>query len=107
MKFFLITLILIFGQTKAQNENCESCKSNVKTLFDFMQKRDQILMTEQALLNIVCLQLPDDQHESCGTGMYTWYPVLTEALFHDQGFINGICAGIGFCNMNSVTFCHL
>ena len=102
MKNFLITLILIFGQTKAQNDNCESCKTNVKTLFDFMQMRDQIFLTEQALVNLVCLQLPENQHESCGTGMYTWYPVLTDALFHDLGFINGICAGIGFCDMNSV-----
>ena len=96
------TLVSILCLAKAQNDECQACKTNVKTLLDYMQERDQIFLTGQALITMVCLQLPDDQHEPCATGMYTWYPVLTDALFHADGFIDGICAGIGFCSVNSV-----
>ena len=94
MKF--LALILLLGLVSAQ-EDCQSCKASVKTLFDSLQTFDEILAAAQALVNIVCLQLPDEAHESCATGMYSWYPVVTKALFEYQGFTDGICSGIGLC----------
>ena len=97
-------LILLLSLTNAQ-EDCDTCKSSVQTLLDSLQNFNEILAIEQALVNIICLQLPEEAHESCGTGTYSWYPTVSQALFEYEGFTNGICAGIGFCEaeMNAVT----
>ena len=96
MKF--LALFLLLSLVSAQDDDCQTCKASVKTLLDSLQTFEEILATEQALVNIVCLQLPDEAHESCGTGMYAWYPVVTRALFEYQGFTDGICTGIGLCD---------
>ena len=100
MKF--LALFLLLSLVRAQDD-CQTCKASVKTLLDSLQTFEEMLAIEQALVNIVCLQLPDEAHESCGTGMYAWYPVVTRALFGYQGFTDGICTGIGLCDTQMTT----
>ena len=95
MKSF-IALFAIFAMASAQ-DNCQLCGEGVEKLGAYLQTDQEIAAVEQGLVDLVCTTLPEDQIDMCATGVYTWWPSVTKALFEYDGTVAAICVGIGAC----------
>merc|ERR1712020_194147 len=81
----------------ANAQSCDECKDGVKKLGEYLQTPAEIEAVEQALGDLVCPTLPEDQIGECIDFVYTNWPDIAKALFDYPDTYTNICMGIGYC----------
>ena len=93
MKFilaFMTFLALVSGSIRQY-------KAAVNLLGQYLLTDAGLAAVEEALSDLVCPALPEENIEGCISGVYAWWPQVVEALFTYPDTTTNLCAGIGFC----------
>ena len=89
---FMAFLALANGQF-----TCDECKQGVTQLGQYLLTDAELAAVEEALSDLVCPTLPEENIEGCIAGVYAWWPQVAEALFSYPDTTTNLCAGIGYC----------
>ena len=103
MKFliaFMTFLALVNGQ---HDHTCDECKAAVTQLGQYLLTDAELAAVEEALSDLVCPTLPEENIEGCIAGVYAWWPQVAQALFTYPDTTTNLCAGIGYCEKMQLT----
>ena len=89
---FMAFLALANGQF-----TCDECKQGVTQLGQYLLTDAELAAVEEALSDLVCPTLPEENIEGCIAGVYAWWPQVAQALFAYPDTVTNLCAGIGYC----------
>ena len=99
MKFilaFMTFLALVSGSIRQY-------KAAVNLLGQYLLTDAGLDAVEEALSDLVCPALPEENIEGCISGVYAWWPQVAEALFTYPDTTTNLCAGIGYCEKMQLT----
>ena len=97
MKFF-IALMAFFAFVNGQHDHtCDECKAAVTQLGQYLLTDAELAAVEEALADLVCPTLPEENIEECIEGIYAYWPKIADALFNYPDTTTNLCAGIGYC----------
>merc|ERR1712018_762283 len=96
MKFF-IAFMAFLALASAQEHTCDECKAGITKLGQYLLTDAELAAVEEALADLVCPTLPEENIEGCIAGVYAWWPKVAEALFTWPETATNLCAGLGYC----------
>ena len=100
MKSFIAFMALL---ALANGQTCDECKAAVGQLGQYLLTDAELAAVEEALADLVCPTLPEENIEECIEGIYTYWPNIADALFTYPDTTTNLCAGIGYCEKMQLT----
>ena len=94
MKYFIAFMAFL---ALANGQTCDECKAAVGQLGQYLLTDAELAAVEEALADLVCPTLPEENIEECIEGIYTYWPNIADALFTYPDTTTNLCAGIGYC----------
>ena len=103
MKFFIAFLAFLALVNGQHDHTCDECKAAVTQLGQYLLTDAELAAVEEALSDLVCPTLPEENIEGCIAGVYAWWPQVAQALFTYPDTTTNLCAGIGYCEKMQLT----
>ena len=103
MKYIATTAIFLAvaaltGMTNGQHDHtCDECKLGAAALGAYLQTEAEIAITEEALANVVCTTLEEDNVQGCNDFIHENWAAMITAIFAFPDTTIDICVGMGYC----------
>ena len=95
MKYFIA--LMAFVALANAEPTCDQCKQGVMKLGEYLNTDAELAAVEEALSDLVCTTLPEDQIEGCIEFVYGNWPGMAKALFAWPNTVPEICGQLGYC----------
>ena len=76
---------------------CDQCKQGVMKLGEYLNTDAELAAVEEALSDLVCTTLPEDDIEMCIEFVYGNWPMMAKALFAWPNTVPELCGQLGYC----------
>ena len=97
-----LALASLTGLVIGQHEHtCDECREGIdppiKALGEYLQTESVIAVTQEALAQVVCPTLPEDNVQGCMDFIYANWADLITAIFAYPDTTMDLCIGFGYC----------
>ena len=93
---------IMTGMANGQHDHtCDECKLGAAALGAYLQTEAEIEITQEALANLVCTTLEEDNVQGCNDFIRENWAAMVTGIFAYPDTTIDICVGMGYCENKS------